>query len=128
MTTTINPTHNCFDDACEIFVDLLAEYGFDGEDGPFLIHAIIAPEGERLAHAWVEFRREAMFKGYYNGGELVTCSVNRFEYRENSKIEELMKYGPREALRESKRRGGLSGPWESRYLELCRDYEPGASQ
>lgn len=113
------PTHTCFDDAIENLIWLMRERGREGvKRGEILItHAIIAPDGEDLAHAWIEDDKSVWFSGLLNG-QKVTVEADRREYFMNSKCSFFIRYTLFEAYAEEKRTGHY-GPWHERIRALC---------
>ena len=121
--TTVLPTHTCFDDALEIIESIIKAHPDAAHTDEFvLVHAIVHPEGEDFAHAWVESREGIVFwKGIVDGEKVILGSPS-LEFRSGWKPVEWTAYTPREAA-EQNARWGTFGPWEMKYLRLCRDYK-----
>lgn len=122
------PTGTCFDDAAELFVHLLKDLGYKPGSGPYLVHAIIDSdfEDKKISHAWVECGEMGYIVGVLNG-ERVMVEGTIKEIRSNMKIHEFSRYDPYQVKRYCQVIGDTSGPWEKKYLELCKDYESTAN-
>lgn len=117
---TILPTGECFDDAVAIIAELVEENpGVLVTDEYVIVHAVVAPYGEDMAHAWVESKDTVQFIGIVDG-ERVIVEADRIEFYENIKAKDWTKYTIREAYQEE-RRTGECGPWEEKYQQLCKD-------
>lgn len=123
MNRNIYPTHTCFDDA----LDMLEEAVIAHPDCVFtdefkVVHAICLMKGsdERYAHAWLEYLgKQVWFRGYLDG-KLETFAADIKEYYEDARVQEFTKYTPRE-VNELNKKFVTYGPWEEKYLRLCRD-------
>ena len=117
--TTIYPTHECFDDALTNLIHIMQR---DGREivlrGDLLIvHGIIAPDGEDLAHAWLERDgKVVIFSGILKGDKtMFECDLS--EYYKESVVKETTKYTLLQAFAEETRTGHY-GPWVERYRAL----------
>lgn len=121
MSSTIFPTHKCFDDALDLLCEILKRHPDAAETDEFrLVHAIVAPGGEEFAHAWVETdhgRGVALWFGIKEGKRQM-FAVRVDEYRRDFKVVEALTYTPREAW-EQNAKHGYYGPWTERHLALC---------
>lgn len=114
---TIYPTHACFDDAVE-YVNALAERGASREEIETytLVHAIvIAPDGERIAHAWLEHEEEFIQAGIYNS-EKVWMRMDQEEFSRAYNVELQLRYSISEAVNLMIEQG--PGPWDPRIRVL----------
>jgi len=116
----IYPTHTCFDDS----LDLIAEWiKVDNSQVKhlFLVHGICLLENnEPYSHAWVERKNKCFFVGIIEG-KRETLAVSKKAYYQRFKVQEATRYSVRQAW-EHNRISNNYGPWEERYLKLCRDY------
>lgn len=115
---TIYPTHTCFDDAIANLIRLMKQHGREQvRAGEILIvHAIIAPEGVDMAHAWLERGgKTVIFSGFYEGDEIM-AEADRDEYYAGAKIQYVVKYTLFEAY-DAEQRAGHYGPWDDRIRE-----------
>lgn len=60
-----------------------------------IVHAIIAPYGERLSHAWVTFRGRAYFSGVMPDGWRAGISMETDRYERGMKIVDATRYTSR---------------------------------
>lgn len=119
--TTIYPTHECFDDAVTNLIYLMKRDGKEpvARGDLRIVHAIIAPDGADMAHAWLERGESVFFSGFVEG-EKVLVECDRAAYYKNSVVKDSTKYTLFEAY-ESEVRCGHFGPWVERYRVLCSD-------
>lgn len=118
QSVEIHPTNTCFDDASRIMVTLAME-----GKSPVLVHGICGPAGKMpYSHAWVLEGGQAWQMGIVNG-EKCMYGVPSGDFYGNWKVLEETRY-PLEKYFLLHISHDNPGPWERRYLELCRDYEP----
>ncbi|QOR55578.1 MAG: hypothetical protein UMS36scaffold28_68 [Phage 59_13] len=115
--TDLLPTHTCFDDAVANMAILLNQNGIQVKDEIRIVHAIIAPYGKPLAHAWVTFRGRAYFSGVMPGGWRAGVSMETERYERGMKVVEATRYTIDEAVAEELEKG--IGPWKPEYRALC---------
>ncbi len=84
-----------------------------------IVHAIIAPDGDYLSHAWIEWKDFVYFSGFINGKK-VLVEADRIEYLSNCKWRRIVKYTLLEAYLEEKKAGHF-GPWDPKIRILCKD-------
>jgi hypothetical protein len=124
MKQAIYPTHECFNDALEVFEQMAKERNPFLHSGRLhLVHAVcLTPDGEEYAHAWVEQDEKiVIFAGIVNGAKSY-FAADAAEYYAESRVKETTKYTVRQAL-ELNNLHETYGPWTERYLKLCR--QPG---
>lgn len=123
----ILPTKSCFDDAMDLFCDVL----ISAEDWPsperekllselFLVHAVVKVLSNReSSHAWLEDdgREVCLFVGLLDGKPTAFMSP-REAYYEAHNVQEFTRYNYQEAHRMNLKFGTF-GPWEERYQVLC---------
>jgi hypothetical protein len=120
----IHPTHTCFDDALDLVEDLMkSDSSFDWKNC-LIVHGI-ADCGQLYSHAWLEYGDCCIEMGILDG-ERVIFEQDKKKYYESRKISDVTKYTVHEALKENLKHEHY-GPWEQKYLELCKDYEGNAS-
>jgi hypothetical protein len=118
----LHPTHTCFDDAVENLIYLMERDGRHIVKDARIVHAVIAPDGEEMSHAWLEYRGEVYFTAVKDGRRvLVVAGIA--EYEAKSKIKHVTKYTLWEAYEEEKRTGHY-GPWDPQYRALCGNEVP----
>lgn len=119
----IYPTGSCFDDAIEI-IKAAAKNGQPNWRNMIIIHGIcVDPGGKKFSHAWVEDNQECLWMGIIKG-ETVIAVANRTEFYEYMSVQDTTAYTIEQAVHEE-RRTGKCGPWEQKYLDLCKqDEEP----
>lgn len=116
--TNIFPTHHCFDDALDFLEEL------SKQKNPMIhrirvVHAIcLAPDGNEYAHAWVEQDGKFVIFAGMVDGEKQWFAGEVGEYYAEHKVQETVKYTPREALAENLKHETY-GPWVDRYKALC---------
>lgn len=117
MGAKILPTHTCFDDTVEIITHL-------GKENPRclkeikIIHAICTmPNGAPYVHAWVELGNEAMFVGIIKKKKAIV-TVDKPQYRESLKVQEVTEYGVFEAAVMDVKYG--YAPYKPEYRALTR--------
>lgn len=119
--TAIFPTHTAFDDALDLLGELVLNQPSSADTDAFLlVHAIVAPGGEPLAHAWVETdggRGLALWYGIQEGERRLFATPAQ-KYREDFKVREELCYTAREAWAENVKAGNY-GPWTERHRSLC---------
>ena len=122
---TIEPTHQCFDDAIQNLIFLMKRQGPEAarRGEMVIVHAIIAPDGEPMAHAWIEQGARVFFTGLI-GGERVFCECEREEYYRESRISQRITYTLWEAYAVEKITGHY-GPWDPQIKRLCKEYDHG---
>ncbi len=117
----LHPTHTCFDDALTNLIFIMKRYGTKpvrtGE--VIIVHAIIAPDGEDIGHAWIETPTSVFFTSIMKG-ERVLVEANKIEYLARSNWKYVRKYTLFEAYAEELRSGHY-GPWDAKIRELCPD-------
>ena len=139
---TILPTGQCFNDALE-FAEALArgdplclldldDVGFPDLDlhTLLLVHGIahaVNPTGnlrvgDPYAHAWLEQGDKVLHAGLWEGRRVYVVFA-RAGYYQRHRIEDATAYTLREACRHNAASGHY-GPWEERYLKLCREPSP----
>lgn len=118
---TIYPTHECFDDAVEIIADLVKENpGTMVTAEHMIVHAIVAPYGKDMAHAWVESKDGFVrFIGILDG-ERVLVEYDRTMFYDQMKVKDQTRYTILEAY-QAEQRTGQYGPWEEKYQALTRE-------
>jgi hypothetical protein len=118
MSTTVYPTHQCFDDVTEIVALVLVEGTLTSDVA--IVHGIIAPDGVDISHAWVERGKSSVvFAGIVNGEKcLVECDLD--EYYQQSIVKDKTAYTIEDAIAEEIR-CGHGGPWVGRYRALCKE-------
>jgi hypothetical protein len=117
---TIYPTHTCFDDVTE-YMNQLAEAGTSLDElmRYTVVHGVVvASDGHRFAHAWLELDGETIESGIYNG-ERVWVSMSRTEFDATHDLAEETRYTIREAVALDGEHG--PGPWKPEYRALCSD-------
>jgi hypothetical protein len=115
---TIYPTHNCFDDAVD-WLNMLALGGASREElmAYVIVHGvIIAPDGQRLAHAWLEHDGQVLEGGIHHG-ERVWIEYPLADFRRLHAVEEETRYTIVDAERLDREFG--PGPWKPEYRALC---------
>ncbi len=121
MSVNLEPTHTCFDDALTNLIFLMNRYGTTpvkrGE--VLIVHAIIAPDGEDIGHAWIETPTSVFFTSIVKG-ERVLVEANKIDYLAKSNWKYVKKYTLFEAYEEELRHGHY-GPWDPKIRELCPD-------
>ncbi len=114
--------YNVFNE-CAKYMTNYKTYG-----GPhILVHGIcISENGEPYAHAWIEFpsRGEAMGFGLVDINQkkektMYTGTLN--EFYEKFEVIDTTKYNYFDAMDNFKNKK-THGPWEEKYLKLCKDY------
>jgi len=122
-TTTIYPTHQCFDDSVENLMHLIEEDGLRMTNGTLLIvHGIISPDGKDIAHAWLELDGKVVVDSGILKGQKITYRADLESFYRESKARDVTKYMPVNAAGLEMKLG--FGPWEDRYKKLCRRDEP----
>lgn len=118
-TAVVLPTHECFDDAISNLIWIMEQDGREvAMRGHLLIvHAIICPDGEDIAHAWLERDGKIVIFSGIIEGEKVLVQCDLAEYYEQSIVKESTKYTLFEAYAEEVRHGHY-GPWVPRYRAL----------
>ncbi len=118
---TIYPTGTCFDDALDFIMrERPKEY--------LLVHGICtADDGDDYAHAWVEAVDQKTAIGFglaeVDGKKVeIGYEVDIEEFYERMRVSEKTKYGFWDMVRENHAKGTY-GPWEEKYLKLCKDYK-----
>lgn len=123
-TTTIHPTHHCFDDVLDHQVDL------DRRDPTTaarqrIVHGIcLFPEGgpragEAFAHAWVEDDTEdRVYEAGLLGGQKIWWSADRTLWRAAMRVQAMTRYTLAEA-RVKNWQHEHYGPWVPAYRALC---------
>jgi len=113
------PTHHCFDDVVD-FLNNLAVTGACREEllEYTVVHGVYLapPNGEPVAHAWLERAGLVVQAGIYKG-ERIYYSVPREEFLAMFKIWDETRYTVIEALELDSRMG--RPPWVPEYRELC---------
>jgi hypothetical protein len=126
LSTTILPTHTCFDDAIE-YLSWRIQMRASDASRLFLVHAIcLVPQGPRtgepFAHAWVEEEMPGVpvvaWQDGFLQGKHVTYSMLAEELRAAFHVQESTRYTPAEAHAENQRTMTF-GPWLDRYQSLC---------
>lgn len=118
---SIYPTHTCFDDAVGIMAIILNRNGIQVAEQIKIVHAIIAPYGEKISHAWIEYKGRAYFMGFIEGKKRrVMAPIAPYEAGLN--IVHVTRYTIDEAVAEELRTG-MKGPWVPEYRELCADIQ-----
>jgi len=113
----IYPTHTCFDDTVD-YLNMRARTGASKAEllSTVTVHAVlVAPDGDRFAHAWIEYRGKVIDSGIYKG-ERVFVEYQADEYRRIHTIEDETRYSIVDAVRLAQERG--FPPWEERYRAL----------
>lgn len=84
-----------------------------------IVHAVIAPYGYDMAHAWVEvtLKKQAVFIGIVEGGERVKFAADIDEFYADMKVQHTVKYTPLEAYLVEKKTAHY-GPWDIRVCEV----------
>lgn len=121
-TTTLMPTHTCFDDALDLLCEFWRERP-DIRDDLRLVHAICRlPGGDLFSHAWLEdiATEQVMFVSLLEADRGV-FAADRNEWYADIHVQACTLYTLRDALWHNARSGHF-GPWEYRYRRLCRDY------
>jgi len=132
----IHATGNCFNDCAEFINELVNDYPREARRGRFsLVHGIcVAPAAalcsnglqpdELYAHAWIERRslngRETtVLTGGLVGGLHVWLHFGQAKYYADHRITDFTAYTIRQVWEQNCKHETL-GPWEERYLALCR--------
>lgn len=127
MSQTIMPTHECFDDAVEIVAALVEENRRVMITAEYMIvHAIVAPYGEDMAHAWVESKDTCRFIGLLDG-ERVLVEYDRAMFYDQMHVKDQTRYTILEAC-QAEQRTGRCGPWEEKYQRITRDFSQAAAE
>jgi hypothetical protein len=120
------PTGQCFDDAIELFQEILEQaHGWEQSmqrelvASLRLVHAIVMVGDKQSAHAWVEDETHDLvyFTGFLNG-EKARFAAPRGEYRAVHGVVEELRYNYSEMI-VNNRAYRTFGPWNHKYLELC---------
>jgi len=120
----ILPTHSCFDDALANLIYLMKREGIAPiRTGRLLIvHGIIAPYGEDIAHAWLERDgKTVIFSGVIEG-QRAMIEAELQSYYADSHVKESTKYTLFEAYA-AELKSGHFGPWVEKYRQLCPDVQ-----
>lgn len=123
----IHPTHSAFDDAIELLIWIMEKKPEGraqvGSGDIRIVHAIFAPEGVKLNHAWLERGESVIFMGLIDG-EKVVVTADRTEYYSKSHVTKTVRYTIFEAYAEEKKTGHY-GPWDPEIRTLCGDVKAG---
>lgn len=139
---TILPTGECFTDIVE-FAEALTCGGplclldLDGKGFPeldpnaiLLVHGVLHAVnpwrslrvGDPYAHAWLEQGDAILHAGLWDGRKVYVV-FDKAGYYQKHRIEDATAYTLSEACRQNAASGHY-GPWEERYLALCRQPQP----
>lgn len=124
--TDILPTHQCFDDALDLLVEILKSEPDIYKRGHLitqwrLVHGrCLAPDGHSYAHAWVEntHSHTCYHVGLLNN-ERVILDAATPEYHAELRVQDCIRYTYPEALRLNRQHGHY-GPWLDHLQSLCR--------
>lgn len=120
------PTNTCFDDALDFVGLRLAAAGPTRATAEPLLEALKvvhgicrAPDGTLYAHAWVIENESQVWQATIIGGQRVFYSVGVNQFTVEWRPVEETRYTVIEADRLNESSGHF-GPWEAKYVELCR--------
>jgi len=119
----LHPTGTCFDDASQIFVELVYRFPLDRVR---LVHGMTGDgKGVVGSHAWVEVTNDegkvAVFTEGLMNGERRRGSLSRERFYEMLCVgEDVIRYTAEEALILDMKYGHC-GPWEPRYRAATKD-------
>jgi len=119
----MNPIGECFDSSlCCLLVPKLNKEIINLKDIK-LCHGIgvanmPGQEGEKMAHAWLEFTNEKGVRVALDTTWGVSTQANH--YRKSIKINYVVEYIPQEALENWKKE---NAPWDKKIKQLTKNYE-----
>jgi hypothetical protein len=109
--STIRPSGHCFDDMLAFFLSRAGT-------AAVLVHGILASDGTRYAHAWVEEDGLAWESGIDPDGRQMFYAVAALDFVLGRHVERCTRYTFLDVVREN-RTHGTHGPWDPDYRALC---------
>lgn len=122
----IHPTHSCFDDAIDYINFLATENPSDIQrmNKEYRVcHGIcLFPDGEKYAHAWLEYRNSTIEGGIYDGQKVAVRQPKADFYKRQRPVK-VLRYTIKQTIKLEKDIYGYCGPWDPEIRALCRDIQ-----
>lgn len=116
----LRPTHRCFDDALDLLEDRVRERDLRC----LLVHGICLIPGTdtRFAHAWVEEPDGCIVQAFLLRERRAYIRFTASDFNQIYRPQECTRYSVHAAWRMNELYKTY-GPWEERYLALCREQQ-----